>query len=115
MEVVLEWDNKTISWNKFYGGKHFFTRMKLKKEWSEFFAILLLQHKKVEFKTFGISIYHNTRIDTDNICCGKFLVDYMKENGWCIDDNKKYYKSYFCAIDESLPKGRTKLIISGDV
>jgi Holliday junction resolvase RusA-like endonuclease len=111
-EITLYFE-KSISWNTFYSAKHWFMRKKKKDEWNEYVRGKMGEFDVINFDTFGIKMFHNTRMDTDNLCMQKFILDFMKENGWCKDDNKKYFKSFSCEVDDELPKGMTKITIFG--
>ena len=111
-EITICFD-KAISWNTFYSGKHWFMRKKLKDEWNERVREQMSRFDVIKFDTFHIKVEHNTRCDADNLCIQKFVCDYMKENGWCEDDNRKYFKKYSCEVNDELPKGMSKITIFG--
>jgi Holliday junction resolvase RusA-like endonuclease len=112
-QITFEWEKDIVSWNKIYSPPHWTVRSKLKEKWVKFFEEQFNKHDKIEFCEFQIKIYHNTRIDVDNVALSKFCADFMRKDGWVKDDNKKYYKGYSCFVDETLPKNGIKVVISG--
>jgi Holliday junction resolvase RusA-like endonuclease len=113
MEIVLQWENRHISLNDWYSGKHWTYRKKQKDEWMKFMYAQFSPHPKIEFNKFQIEIYHNTRCDCDNlVTISKLTADFMKKNGYCVDDSKKFYKKLSIEVDTVLPKNGIKVIIS---
>lgn len=113
-ELVFQWKDNHVSLNEWYSGKHWIFRQKLKEKWLKFAEVLFQDYDKFCFDTYQMKIYHNTRLDCDNIVSvSKFMNDFMKKNGWCIDDNKKYFKKLIIEVDDELPKNGIKVVISG--
>ena len=113
MEVVLQWENRHVSLNDWYSGKHWSYRKKMKDEWMKFLFVQFSSVPKVQFDKYQVEIFHNTRLDCDNlVTISKVLNDFMKKNGWCIEDGKKFYKKMSIEVDNLLPKNGIKVIIS---
>lgn len=103
MKLIKEirWQGKHISLNDWYSNKHWTSRQKQKTQWHSFFSELL--GNQVKLTKYKLEIEYNSRLDVDNVMVQKFLNDTMKENGWIIDDNKKYFKGMSIAVNEGLP------------
>jgi Holliday junction resolvase RusA-like endonuclease len=113
-EIIFQWKDNHVSLNQWYSGKHWTTRVKLKDKWMAFYEGLFNQYDKFCFDTFQIKVSHNTRLDIDNmIPTCKLCADFMKENGWCIEDDKRYFKKLIIEVDDELPKNGIKVVISG--
>jgi hypothetical protein len=114
LELIKEitWTGKHVSLNDWYSNKHWTSRQKQKKDWYLFFSSLL--GETIKLQTYKLEMKYNSRLDADNcIPMIKGLGDSMKERGWTIDDNKKYFKGFSIEPDESLDKGQYVIRIFG--
>ena len=61
---------------------------------------------------FAIDVQYNCRYDVDNaITCIKFLADYLRGDGYVIDDTPKYFFSQSTTFNKELNKDEFKATI----
>jgi len=90
-------------------------------KYKKIFYYLISQAKLPWFDKFKITIYFNSRFDTDNVgAMGKMMLDALKQERLkgeivkqgCIYDDSKLYCRSFCIIpDETLPVDTYKFVI----
>jgi Holliday junction resolvase RusA-like endonuclease len=92
---------KPPSLNTVYAGKHYAVRQKYKREYSEHIRLAFEQIDSFSAEAFGLHIYHNTRMDCDNlILCIKFLSDYMVTNKMVPNDTRKHFRHLSIRVAE---------------
>lgn len=103
-EIVLKLP-KPPSLNAFYAGKHWTSRASKK---NSYFKHIKSELDKIDgwtMERFSVDITYNCRYDVDNaIVCTKFLVDYLRQNGYVADDTPKFFTAQKTQYDPSLEK-----------
>jgi hypothetical protein len=85
---------KPPSLNKWYSGKHWSIRKKQKESYSASIKDQLERIDKFTMDRFKVDVEYNCRYDVDNaITCVKFLADYLRGDGYVVDDTPKYFFS----------------------
>jgi HKD family nuclease len=110
-QIVFEWDGIDVSLNKFFAGKHWTIRNKIKDQFHLLFEGLLnKKYKKVD--KYCVTLMYNSRLDpTNTIILIKIAEDYLRHIEVLTDDTKKYCKKVTIIPDESMGKKNYKLII----
>jgi len=109
-KVEITFEGKWVSSNQLRNN-HWRKNQGLKESFRKTFCVLLEEAGMSWMERFGITVYYNSRLDTDNVTGGlKFLIDTMK-NRYVADDNKKYFRRLCIEPDESLPKNTYIIII----
>ncbi len=99
----LTYCGKGVSLNQYYSGGHWSKRAKLKNTYKEIFLNLLDNIKISKMDKFVLVMFFNSRHDTDNVIgLEKLFVDTLKEGGYIIDDNKKFFRGLMIFPDETL-------------
>jgi len=105
-----------VSNNQFYSGASgrnaWRVRAGIKDKYSKIFLILLLAAKIPKIAEYGLIVFYNSKMDTDNVLGGtvKLFADALKTK-WVIDDSPKYCKFVVGAFDPTLPKNTTEFNI----
>ncbi len=103
---------KPPSLNKWYSGKHWAIRKKQKETYSEAIKDELQTIDAFTMDRFAIDVQYNCRYDVDNaITCVKFLADYLRGDGYVIDDNTKYFFSQSTTFNPELNKDEFRATI----
>ncbi len=103
---------KPPSLNKWYSGKHWAIRKKQKESYSESIKEQLDSIDKFTMDRFKVDVQYNCRYDVDNaITCVKFLADYLRSDGYVIDDTPKYFFSQSTKFNPELKKNEFKATI----
>lgn len=103
-EVTLKLP-KPPSLNQYYAGRHWSIRKRQKTGYIK--AVQGELEHQVPFTTerFAISVRYNARYDVDNaIVCCKFVVDYLRAEGYVPNDTPKYFIKQCTEYDPSLDK-----------
>jgi len=94
---------KGVSLNQYYTAKHWTTRAKLKNTYKDIFVDLLSKSDIAPMTKFVIVLFFNSRHDTNNVIgLEKIFSDTLKEQGYIVDDNKKFYRGLMIFPDEDL-------------
>jgi len=103
---------KPPSLNKWYSGKHWAIRKKQKETYSEAIKDELQTIDAFTMDRFAIDVQYNCRYDVDNaITCVKFLADYLRGDGYVVDDNTKYFFSQSTTFNPELNKDEFRATI----
>lgn len=103
---------KPPSLNQWYSGKHWSVRKKQKESYSGYIQRELEKIDEFTMDRFAIDVQYNCRYDVDNaITCVKFLADYLRTNGYVVDDTHKYFFSQKTTYNKELEKNEFKAII----
>ena len=103
---------KPPSLNKWYSGKHWAIRKKQKETYGEAIKYELQTIDAFTMDRFAIDVQYNCRYDVDNaITCVKFLADYLRGDGYVIDDNTKYFFSQSTTFNPELNKDEFRATI----
>lgn len=110
-QIIFEWEGVDISLNKFFAGKHWTIRNKIKDQFHILFGGLLnKKYKKVD--KYHVSLVYNSRLDpTNTIILIKIAEDYLRHIDVLTDDTKKYCKQVTITPDESMGKKNYKLTV----
>lgn len=96
---------KPPSLNQFYAGRHYAVRTKHKADYWKNIERALETHDKFTMERYSIHVRYNCRYDVDNaICCCKFLADYLRNNGYVVDDTPKYFTEQTTRFDDTVEK-----------
>ena len=116
--MKIEYNEVTIilpkppSLNKWYSGKHWSVRKKQKESYSGHIKDQLERIDSFTMDRFAIDVQYNCRYDVDNaITCIKFLADYLRGDGYVIDDTPKYFFSQSTTFNKELNKDEFKATI----
>jgi hypothetical protein len=103
---------KPPSLNKWYSGKHWSIRKKQKESYSASIKDQLERIDKFTMDRFKVDVEYNCRYDVDNaITCVKFLADYLRGDGYVVDDTPKYFFSQSTTFNQDLNKDEFKATI----
>ena len=110
-EIILNLP-KPPSLNKWYSGKHWSIRKKQKESYSEGIKEQLESIDRFTMDRLKVDVEYNCRYDVDNaITCVKFLADYLRSDGYVIDDTPKYFFSQSTKFNPELNKNEFKATI----
>lgn len=116
--MKIEYNEVTISLpkppslNKWYSGKHWSVRKKQKESYSGHIKDQLERIDSFTMDRFAIDVQYNCRYDVDNaITCIKFLADYLRGDGYVVDDTPKYFFSQSTTFNQELNKDEFKATI----
>jgi len=99
--------------NVVWESRHWSIRSAVKLKFSKIFKVLLLEAKVKKLEEFSLFILYSSKHDCDNLSClGKIFVDTMKEV-YIPNDDTRFYKSYHCIYDKSLPKNTVEFNVVG--
>lgn len=91
-EIVFEWDGIDVSLNKFFAGKHWTIRNKIKDQFHLLFGRLLTKKYKMVDK-YEVVLEYNSRLDpTNTIILIKIGEDFLRHINVLTDDTKKFCK-----------------------
>lgn len=109
--IVFEWEGIDVSLNKFFAGKHWTIRNKIKDQFHVLFAQLLSKKYNMIDK-YSVTLEYNSRLDpTNTIILIKIAEDYLRHINILTDDTKKYCKKVTIIPDESMGKKNYKLTV----
>lgn len=113
MKATLIIQEKIVSWNQFYGRKHWSERKKIVDYWHHLVKIECYIQKIPSFNTVHITIKSISKrpIDPDNICA-KSIIDGIVHAGVLTDDTPKYVKSV-TLISEKGKEEITEVTLNG--
>jgi hypothetical protein len=90
--IVFEWENIDVSLNKFFAGKHWTVRNKIKDNFHCLFARLLTGKYRMIDK-YEVVLEYNSRLDpTNTIIMIKIGEDFLRHINILTDDTKNYCK-----------------------
>ena len=96
---------KPQSLNAFYAGKHWTIRKKHKEKYNQSIKEAFESYDDFTADQFSIRVEYNARYDVDNaIMCAKFVSDYLKDNGYAVDDTPKYFVKQSTEYNNALKK-----------
>jgi hypothetical protein len=91
-EIVFEWEGIDVSLNKFFAGKHWTIRNKIKDQFHLLFGRLLTKKYKMVDK-YEVVLEYNSRLDpTNTIILIKIGEDFLRHINVLTDDTKKFCK-----------------------
>jgi hypothetical protein len=92
-EIVFEWHDIDVSLNKFFAGKHWTIRNKIKDQFHSLFGKLLTgKYRKIN--EYSVRLEYNSRLDpTNTIILIKIGEDFLRHIDILTDDTKKFCKS----------------------
>jgi predicted nuclease of restriction endonuclease-like RecB superfamily len=109
--IVFEWEGIDVSLNKFFAGKHWTIRNKIKDQFHVLFGQLLSKKYNMVDK-YSVTLEYNSRLDpTNTIILIKIAEDYLRHINILTDDTKKYCKKVTIIPDESMGKKNYKLTV----
>jgi len=107
--IVFEWEGVDVSLNKFFAGKHWTIRNKIKDQFHTLFGRLLNKKYKMVDK-YCVTLEYNSRLDpTNTIILIKIGEDYLRHINILTDDTKKYCKKVTISPNETMGKKHYKL------
>lgn len=108
-EIIFEWQGIDVSLNKFFAGKHWTIRNKIKDQFHNLFGNLLnKKYRKVD--KYKVSLEYNSRLDpTNTIILIKIGEDYLRHIEILTDDTKKHCKEVSIVPNENMGKKHYKL------
>jgi hypothetical protein len=110
-QIVFEWEGIDVSLNKFFAGKHWSIRNKIKNQFHILFGNML-NRKYEKIDKYHIILEYNSRLDpTNTIILIKIAEDYLRHIGILTDDTKKYCKKVTIIPEETMGKKHYKLTI----
>jgi len=93
------------SLNKLYAGRHWSYRVKEKESYYRHIESSLSKYDKWSTERFAIYLSRNHRSDLDNsIVAVKFLADYLRYNGYVVDDTPRYFTELRIVDEKSIEK-----------
>lgn len=96
---------KPPSLNQLYAGKFWTFRHREKEKYFNGLATALEGHDKWSTDRFAIHLRYNSKFDVDNsVVAVKFLADYLRYNGYVIDDTPKHFLELRITFDAQLKK-----------
>ena len=108
-EIVFEWHSVDVSLNKFFAGKHWTVRNKIKDQFHILFGKLLIKKYRM-IEKYTVSLEYNSRLDpTNTIIMIKIGEDYLRHINILTDDTKKYCKGVSIAPNDLMGKKHYKL------
>lgn len=91
-EIVFEWEGVDVSLNKFFAGKHWTIRNKIKDQFHLLFGRLLTKKYRMVDK-YEVVLEYNSRLDpTNTIILIKIGEDFLRHINVLTDDTKKFCK-----------------------
>lgn len=94
------------SLNEFMGGKGYWMKNKLKKEWVTYISNMLLIAEMDYIENYHLILTFNNRKDCDNnIMILKYFNDALQTGGYIKDDSTKVWKGFEVWYDPGLDKG----------
>jgi hypothetical protein len=96
---------KPPSLNQLYAGKFWTFRHREKEKYFNGLSTALEGHDKWSTDRFAIHLRYNSKFDVDNsVVAVKFLADYLRYNGYVIDDTPKHFLELRITFDAELKK-----------
>ena len=96
---------KPPSLNQLYAGKFWTFRHREKEKYFNGLTAALEGHDKWSTDRFAIHLRYNSKFDVDNsVVAVKFLADYLRYNGYVIDDTPKHFLELRITFDAQLKK-----------
>ena len=96
---------KPPSLNAFYAGRHWTIRKKHKEQYNKHIGTEFDKYDLFTAEQFQVDVEYNARYDVDNaIMCCKFVSDYIKDNGYAVDDTPRYFVKQSTKYNNNLNK-----------